>query len=95
MDNPAVFADLDRYFYGDENPCKNRREVLENYMEYLSIRYPSQCDKPNCSCRLPINKQGKGVLTRLFHLDSDDDYQGYFEKNPRIHHLFGGNNNQG
>jgi hypothetical protein len=30
--NPSVFWDIDRYFYGlDQNPCQNRRQVLEQY----------------------------------------------------------------
>jgi hypothetical protein len=36
IDNPALFADVDRYFYGlPSNPCRNRRQVLEAYCQYL------------------------------------------------------------
>jgi len=42
--NPAMFADVDRYFYGhDVNPCKNRREALEAYCDYLERTYPRRC----------------------------------------------------
>ena len=42
--NPAMFADVDRYFYGhDVNPCKNRREALEAYVDYLERTYPRRC----------------------------------------------------
>ncbi len=44
MDNPAVFWDCDRYFYGEkENPCKTRREVLDLYIDYLEKVYPRRC----------------------------------------------------
>ena len=42
--NPAMFADVDRYFYGhDVNPCKNRRDALEAYCGYLERTYPRRC----------------------------------------------------
>jgi len=44
MDNPSMFWDVDRYFYGEKsNPCKNRREVLIKYCEYLERRFPRRC----------------------------------------------------
>ena len=44
MDNPAMFHDVDRYFYGEaKNPCHNRREVLEKYCRYLEYIYPRRC----------------------------------------------------
>jgi len=44
MDNPAVFWDCDRYFYGDsKNPCATRREVLDKYIDYLESVYPRRC----------------------------------------------------
>ena len=44
MDNPSLFWDVDRYFYGSEkNPCRNRRNVLEKYCEYLEEVYPRRC----------------------------------------------------
>lgn len=44
MDNPAVFWDCDRYFYGErENPCNTRREVLDQYIDYLEKVYPRRC----------------------------------------------------
>lgn len=44
MDNPAIFADADRYFYGlGVNPCRNRREVFEKYCRYLEDLYPRRC----------------------------------------------------
>jgi tRNA-dihydrouridine synthase A len=44
MDHPAQFWDVDRYFYGcRENPCRNRRELLEHYCEYLERTYPRRC----------------------------------------------------
>jgi len=43
-ENPAMFWDVDRYFYGEEsNPCGNRREVLEKYCQYLELTYPRRC----------------------------------------------------
>ncbi|CAD7976031.1 unnamed protein product [Amoebophrya sp. A25] len=48
MDSPAIFADVDRFFYGEAtNPCRTRREVLEKYSEYLARLYPAQCG-PGC-----------------------------------------------
>ena len=44
MDNPSIFWDCDRYFYGEaENPCKTRREVLDRYIDYLEEVYPRRC----------------------------------------------------
>jgi tRNA-dihydrouridine synthase A len=44
MDNPCVFWDVDRYFYGlGSNPCHTRRQVLEQYCQYLEGLYPRRC----------------------------------------------------
>jgi tRNA-dihydrouridine synthase A len=44
MDNPSLFWDVDRYFYGEaSNPCRNRRQVLNQYCEYLERTYPRRC----------------------------------------------------
>lgn len=44
MENPSMFWDIDRYFYGmEKNPCRNRREVLEKYCVYLEKTYPRRC----------------------------------------------------
>lgn len=57
IDNPALFADVDRYFYGlDSNPCQTRRQVLERYIEYLETLYPRRCcdDDSRITYRLPV-----------------------------------------
>ena len=44
MEDPCLFADVDRYFYGlPRNPCQNRRQVLERYCVYLEKLYPRRC----------------------------------------------------
>eukprot|EP00536_Pseudo-nitzschia_multiseries_P007086 jgi/Psemu1/324602/estExt_fgenesh1_pg.C_1600014 len=44
MDNPSLFWDCDRYFYGEaKNPCRTRREVLDQYIAYLEKVYPRRC----------------------------------------------------
>ena len=44
MDNPAIFADVDRFWYGEpSNPCANRRDVLDRYCNVLEEMYPSRC----------------------------------------------------
>ena len=44
MDNPSIFWDTDRYFYGmKSNPCSNRRQVVEQYCTYLEELYPRRC----------------------------------------------------
>jgi tRNA-dihydrouridine synthase A len=44
IENPCIFWNADSYFYGEEkNPCKNRREVLDKYCEYLERTYPRRC----------------------------------------------------
>ena len=44
MDNPSLFWDVDRYFYEEaSNPCRNRREVLLKYCDYLERIYPGRC----------------------------------------------------
>lgn len=40
IDNPAQFWDVDRYFYGSTNPCRNRRQVLEQYCQYWNKHIP-------------------------------------------------------
>jgi tRNA-dihydrouridine synthase A len=48
MENPCMFWDVDRYFYGEEtNPCQNRRELLDSYCKYLEFTYPRQCCSNN------------------------------------------------
>ena len=43
-DNPSLFWDVDRYFYGmPDNPCQNRRQALEQYCAYLEKSYPRRC----------------------------------------------------
>ena len=57
MDNPSMFWDVDRYFYGeDSNPCQNRRQVLVQYCEYLERTYPRRCcdDDERCTTRIPV-----------------------------------------
>jgi tRNA-dihydrouridine synthase len=56
-DNPAMFADADRFFYGlESNPCRNRRQVLEQYCTYLEGLYPRRCcdDDPRITYKLPV-----------------------------------------
>lgn len=44
MENPSMFWDVDRYFYGmKSNPCQTRRDVLEKYCLYLEKTYPRRC----------------------------------------------------
>jgi tRNA-dihydrouridine synthase A len=44
FDNPIVFWNVDRFFYGEPtNPCQNRREVLEQYCQFLERTYPRRC----------------------------------------------------
>lgn len=57
MDNPSIFADADRYFYGlEKNPCRNRRQVFEEYCRYLEELYPRRCcdDDPRITHHLPV-----------------------------------------
>lgn len=57
MDNPAIFADADRYFYGlKQNPCRNRREVFEAYCQYLEELYPRRCcdEDERITWKLPV-----------------------------------------
>ncbi len=43
-EHPAMFWDVDRYFYGEQsNPCHNRREALEKYCLFLEKCYPRRC----------------------------------------------------
>jgi len=44
MDDPCLFWDTDRYFYGErDNPCHNRSDVLHHYCTYLERTYPRRC----------------------------------------------------
>ena len=57
IDNPSIFWDVDRYFYGmEKNPCQNRRQVLEKYASYLDELYPKRCcdTEEESTHRLPV-----------------------------------------
>ena len=44
MDNPCALADVDRYFFGEEeNPCRTRRELIEKYAQWIEKIYPRRC----------------------------------------------------
>lgn len=44
MENPSLFWDVDRYFYQEPcNPCRNRRQVLDEYCDFLEQLYPRRC----------------------------------------------------
>ena len=48
IDDPCMFHDVDRYFYGEaSNPCQNRMQVLEKYCQYLERRHPRRCCSEN------------------------------------------------
>lgn len=56
MENPAMFWDIDRYFYGEpSNPCQTRREALDRYCMYLEETYPRRCcdDDDRVTSRIP------------------------------------------
>lgn len=43
-DRPADLADVDRYFYGEPcNPCVNRRQLMDRYIDFLEQIYPRRC----------------------------------------------------
>ena len=64
MENPAVLADVDRFFYGEvSNPAQNRRQVLLRYAEYLSRRYPKRC----CDLDPRISTLNVPILSDLVH----------------------------
>ena len=57
IDNPSIFWDVDRYFYGmEKNPCQNRRQVLEKYASYLDELYPKRCcdTEEEITHRIPV-----------------------------------------
>ena len=57
MEQPAVLARVDTDFYGlASNPCQNRRQVLEQYSDYLEQRYPPTCDAVRCVTGTVPNK---------------------------------------
>lgn len=59
IDNPSIFWDADRYFYGmRNNPCQNRRQVLEQYASYLEDLYPKRCCDTNeeMTHQIPVPK---------------------------------------
>lgn len=56
MDNPALFGDVDRFFYGERvNPSCSRRHVLSKYCAYLADLYPRRCcdNDPRVTLKLP------------------------------------------
>ena len=47
-DNPAALAHIDRYFYGEStNPCNNRRDLMEKYIQFVERVYPRRCCDDN------------------------------------------------
>ena len=81
MENPAIFADADRYFYGlPRNPCRNRRQVLEEYCQYLEELYPRRCcdDDERITYKLPAPdvraKEGEYCrICRPMYIKSSED----------------------
>ena len=56
MNNPAMFHDVDRYFYGEkQNPCKTRKEALFHYCQYLESVYPRRCCDTDVHVTMNIN----------------------------------------
>jgi len=59
MENPAMFWDIDKYFYGaSSNPCQTRRDALIQYCEYLETVYPRRCcdNDERVTSRIPSPK---------------------------------------
>ena len=59
MENPAMFWDIDKHFYGDSvNPCQTRRDALNQYCEYLETTYPRRCcdNDQRITSRIPAPK---------------------------------------
>uniref|UniRef100_A0A7S3Q3B5 Uncharacterized protein n=1 Tax=Chaetoceros debilis TaxID=122233 RepID=A0A7S3Q3B5_9STRA len=59
MERPCLFWDVDRYFYGEaSNPCRDRRQLLEEYCEYIERTYPRRCcdDDVRVTRRMPAPK---------------------------------------
>jgi hypothetical protein len=65
MDNPAIFGNVDCYFYGEtSNPSRNRRQVLERYCDYLEKRYPPRCSDDDAQWTAPF--PSPSVVPHLF-----------------------------
>ena len=65
-DNPALLWDVDRYWYGmDKNPCQNRRQVLDQYLDFLENNYPRRCcdSDPRITCKLDLPRGVKRKYT--------------------------------
>lgn len=59
MERPCLFWDVDRYFYGEaSNPCRDRRQLLEEYCECIERTYPRRCcdDDIRVTRRMPAPK---------------------------------------
>jgi hypothetical protein len=59
MQNPAMFWNVDTFFYGaPTNPSKTRRQVLDQYLVYLQQVYPRRCcdDHPERTVYIPSPK---------------------------------------
>lgn len=59
FDNPAAFWNVDRFFYGESfNPCQTRRQVLDQYCQFLERTYPRRCcdDDERVTYRYPAPK---------------------------------------
>jgi len=84
-EHPAMFWDVDRYFYGEaSNPCRNRREALEEYCLFLESCFPRRCCDGDArkSARIPTPKVemftsgGCPICKEFYGDDDDDDYVG-------------------
>ena len=52
MNNPALFADVDRYFYGDVNPCETRRQILD----LCTLPFSNACIPHGVVMRIPAKR---------------------------------------
>ena len=65
IDNPCIFADVDRHFFGlPKNPCQNRQDVIDKYCTYLETVYPRRCcesddDDDEITYGIPAPNKGK------------------------------------
>ncbi len=61
-DHPAALATIDTDFYGEpSNPCKNRRDLLNRYIQFLERVYPRRCCDDDASITL-------GMVNEMSHV---------------------------
>lgn len=77
-DHPAALATIDTDFYGEpSNPCYNRRDLMNRYIQFLERVYPRRCCDDDATITLGmVDEMTNAIVHNKEHCDicgSDND----------------------